>query len=162
MNAKLTHDDVREILALLDASTFDELKIEMDDLKLELRRTARAVGAAAAAPAPEPARAAPAAPAPTAAPAPVAPSRPAGQIPAGLVPVAAPMLGIYYRAPKPGAEPFVTPGTRITAESIIGIIEVMKLMNPVPAGVSGEVVEIVAPDGELIEFGQPILLVKPD
>lgn len=160
MNAKLTHDDVREILALLDASTFDELKIEMDDLKLELRRTARADGGAIAVPAPEPARTAPAAPAPTAAP--VAPSRPAGQIPAGLVPVAAPMLGIYYRAPKPGAEPFVTPGTRITAESIIGIIEVMKLMNPVPAGVSGEVVEIVAPDGELIEFGQPILLIKPD
>jgi acetyl-CoA carboxylase biotin carboxyl carrier protein len=167
MSAKLTHEDVREILALLETSTFDELSIEMDDLKLVLRRSGTgdadvstgtsSGGVAMSAPPPPPAPAP--RPAPSASPQQPTPAAPR---PAGLREVAAPMLGIFYRAPKPGAEPFVSVGARIAADSVIGIIEVMKLMNPVPAGIAGEVIEVIAPDGELVEFGQTILLVKPD
>jgi acetyl-CoA carboxylase biotin carboxyl carrier protein len=76
--------------------------------------------------------------------------------------VPAPLLGIYYRAPKPGDAPFVQVGERVQADSIIGIIEVMKLMNPVRAGVAGEVVEISAGNGELVEYGQALLWIRRD
>jgi len=81
---------------------------------------------------------------------------------AGLIEAKSPLLGIYYRAPRPGEPPFVEVGARVEPESIIGIIEVMKLMNTARAGVSGEVVEIVARNGELVEHGEVLLLVRPD
>ena len=74
--------------------------------------------------------------------------------------VPAPMLGIYYHAPKPGDAPFVKPGDLVSPETVIGIIEVMKLMNHVSAGVSGIVLEIVAPSGQLVEHGDPLIRVK--
>jgi acetyl-CoA carboxylase biotin carboxyl carrier protein len=76
--------------------------------------------------------------------------------------VTAPMLGVFFRAARPGADPYIQVGSKITPDSIIGIIEVMKFMNAVPAGISGEVVEILAPDGQLVEFGQALLRVRPD
>jgi acetyl-CoA carboxylase biotin carboxyl carrier protein len=72
------------------------------------------------------------------------------------------MLGVFFRAPRPGADPYIQAGSRITAGTIVGIIEVMKFMNAVPAGVAGEVVEILAPDGQLVEFGQTLVRVRPD
>ncbi|MDB5690497.1 MAG: accB 2, partial [Sphingomonas bacterium] len=80
----------------------------------------------------------------------------------GLIEVKSPLLGIFYHAPKPGEPPFVRPGDRVEEETVIGIIEVMKLMNSARAGVTGEVVEIIAPNGELIEHGQVLMLVRPD
>jgi acetyl-CoA carboxylase biotin carboxyl carrier protein len=71
-------------------------------------------------------------------------------------------LGVFYHAPKPGAPPFVAIGDRVQPDSVIGIIEVMKLMNQVTAGVTGLVTEIVAPNGEMVEHGQPLIRVKPD
>src|SRR5690606_8526408 len=76
---------------------------------------------------------------------------------ADLLEIRAPMLGTFYRSPKPGAEPFVTVGSRVQSDTVIGIIEVMKLMNSAAAGVSGEVVEILAQDGELVEYDQPLM-----
>ncbi len=76
--------------------------------------------------------------------------------------VPAPLLGTFYHAPKPGADPFVKPGDRVTAETVIGIIEVMKLMNSVEAGIAGTVVEFVAPNGELVEHGQTLIRIQPD
>jgi acetyl-CoA carboxylase biotin carboxyl carrier protein len=87
--------------------------------------------------------------------------KPALAPPTGAVAVAAPLLGIYYRAPKPGDAPFVEVGDQVTPDSIVGIIEVMKLMNTVRAGVSGEVLRIDTRNGELVEFGETILFVKP-
>jgi acetyl-CoA carboxylase biotin carboxyl carrier protein len=75
--------------------------------------------------------------------------------------VPAPLLGIFYRAPKPGEPPFVEVGARVEADTIIGIIEVMKLMNTVRAGVRGEVVAIPASNGELVEYGEALLFVRP-
>jgi acetyl-CoA carboxylase biotin carboxyl carrier protein len=151
MTDKLTAANVREILAILEASTFDELLLETEGLKLTLRRNG-AISEARPGPVEATERAAKRPPA-------LAPAPPET---AGLVTVAAPMLGVFYRAPKPGAEPFVQVGSRVAADTIIGLIEVMKLMNAVPAGAAGEVAEIVAGDGGLVEYGQAILRIRPD
>jgi biotin carboxyl carrier protein len=70
------------------------------------------------------------------------------------------MLGTFYRAPKPGEPPFVLEGSPVEPDTIIAIIEVMKLMNTVRAGVRGTVVEILARDGALVEYGEPLLRVR--
>ena len=74
----------------------------------------------------------------------------------------APLLGTFYRAPKPGAPPFVEAGARVEANTIVGIIEVMKLMNTVRAGVRGVVREIRARDGVLVEYGETLLTVEQE
>lgn len=148
----LSRDDIDYILKLIDGSSFDELKLEMGDLKLELRKPG-AASAPVAPPAPTTA-----APVTAAAPAP-APAAPKAN-PEGLD-VPAPLLGIFYHAPKPGAAPFIQVGDRVQPDTVIGIIEVMKLMNQVEAGIAGIVTEIVAPNGELVEHGQCLLRVKP-
>ncbi|MGH8258109.1 MAG: acetyl-CoA carboxylase biotin carboxyl carrier protein, partial [Steroidobacteraceae bacterium] len=79
----------------------------------------------------------------------------------GVHEVTAPLLGTFYRAPKPGAPPFVEVGAQVEEETIIGIIEVMKLMNTVRAGARGRVTEILAHDGALVEYGEPLLRVGP-
>lgn len=79
---------------------------------------------------------------------------------ADLVDIRAPMLGTFYRSPKPGAEPFVVPGARLEPDTVVGIIEVMKLMNSVTANLAGEIVEVVAQDGELVEYDQVLFRVR--
>ena len=79
----------------------------------------------------------------------------------GLVEIKSPLLGVFYRAPKPGEPAFVEVGDRVEADSVIGIIEVMKLMNSARAGVAGEVVEILATNGEMVEHGEALMLVRP-
>ena len=74
--------------------------------------------------------------------------------------VLSPLLGVYYRAPKPGEPPFVEVGQSVEETSIIGIVEVMKLMNSVRAGVSGTVVAIHAPNAEMVEFEQPLIRIR--
>lgn len=162
----LTAKDVEEILRLLDQSGFDELELEMEGLKLALRRGAATAGAtdweaaAPRAPAGAPLQAATPVPTRTPAPAPVqaATAEPA---PPGTQPVPAPLLGTFYRAPKPGAPPFVEVGSSVAPDTIIGIIEVMKLMNTVRAGLAGTVAAIPARDGTLVEYGEALVHVKP-
>jgi acetyl-CoA carboxylase biotin carboxyl carrier protein len=74
--------------------------------------------------------------------------------------VKAPFLGTFYRSPKPGAPPFVAEGSAVGPDTVIGIIEVMKLMNSVRAGVGGKVARILAGDGALVEYGETLLLVS--
>ncbi len=74
--------------------------------------------------------------------------------------VPSPLLGTFYRSPKPGAPPFVEVGATVTEETIVAIIEVMKLMNTVRAGVRGTVTEILSADGTLVEYDQPILRIR--
>ena len=138
----LTAKDVAEITRLLEESCFDELHLETDGWKLSLRRSG---AAAARSTATTPPLAAP-----------VADAAPASD---DTHAVQAPMLGTFYRAPKPGAPPFVELGAAVQPDSIIGIIEVMKLMNTVRAGVRGTVVDIPGQDGALVEFGEILLRV---
>jgi acetyl-CoA carboxylase biotin carboxyl carrier protein len=74
--------------------------------------------------------------------------------------VPAPLLGTFYRAPKPGAPPFVEVGGTVEEDTIVGIIEVMKLMNTVRAGVRGTVTEFRVADGALAEYGETLLRVR--
>ena len=144
----LTAADVAEIMRLVEQSGFDELTLEMDGTKISLRRGAPAGTPAAVAAAPQPAPAQP--PAPATAPA----TDPA------LQDLPSPLLGTFYRAPKPGAPPFVEVGSQVEADSIVGIIEVMKLMNTVRAGVRGAVAEILVADGALTEYGETLMRVR--
>ncbi len=155
--SELTRSDIKEIMEILEKSKFTELRIETGDLKIELRRA----GATGSVVFPQESRntskpvatetAQPAAPAASPAAAP--------QSGTGTA-IPAPMLGIFYHAPKPGDPPFVKIGDVVTPETVIGIIEVMKLMNRVSAGISGVITEIVAPTGELVEYGDPLIRVK--
>ncbi|MBO9575614.1 MAG: acetyl-CoA carboxylase, biotin carboxyl carrier protein [Sphingobium sp.] len=151
----LTAKDVEEIMKLLDASTFDRLSLEVDGMKIKLERSG-------AAPRARPAPAAPEAPVVPAG-APVSPGKTTrSSTEEGLVEIKAPLLGIFYRAPKPGEPAFVEVGGKVTTETVIGIVEVMKLMNSVHAGVAGEVVEILGQNGELVEHGEALMLVRPE
>jgi len=79
----------------------------------------------------------------------------------GLVTISSPMLGTFYRAESPGSPPFVEVGARVEPDTTVAIIEVMKMMNSVPAGVSGTVVEVCSQNAELVEYGEPLFRVRP-
>ena len=148
----LTAKDVAEIMRLLEQSSFDSLSIEIDGVKLNLQRGSTAPVERAVVPAPSTGSARPAQSAlPKAKP----PSEP------GLSEVVSPLLGIFYRAPKPGEPPFVEVGSKVEEDTVIGIIEVMKLMNSVCAGVKGEVVEILVDNAALVEFDEILVRVRP-
>jgi acetyl-CoA carboxylase biotin carboxyl carrier protein len=153
----LGEEDVREILRMIDESPLDELRIETDGFSLHVLRGGATASESAPAP---PARAgAPAAGAP---PAGGTPEQTAAAAPSheGAV-IEAPMLGTFYRAEAPGATPFVEVGTRVEPDTIVCLIEVMKMMNSVPARVSGTIVEIFAENSVLVEYGQPLFVVEP-
>ncbi|WP_127594210.1 acetyl-CoA carboxylase biotin carboxyl carrier protein [Paenibacillus lautus] len=76
--------------------------------------------------------------------------------------IVSPMVGTFYRSPSPEAGPFVSPGDKVTEKSTVCIIEAMKLMNELEAEIKGEIVEVLAQNGQLVEFGQPLFLVKPE
>jgi acetyl-CoA carboxylase biotin carboxyl carrier protein len=146
--------DLDQIMKLFDQSTFSEMKLESGDLKLHLRK-------AGAAPAERIAEA----PAPTA----PEPEVPAHSPPAahalpplgpGEVDVLSPLLGVFYRAPKPGQPPFVEVGQFVEDETIIGIVEVMKLMNSVRAGAGGVITAIHAANAEMVEYEQPLIRIR--
>ncbi|MCA9001897.1 MAG: acetyl-CoA carboxylase biotin carboxyl carrier protein [Planctomycetes bacterium] len=94
------------------------------------------------------------------APAPAAHALEEGGRPAGVVEITSPMVGTFYRASGPDEDPFTSVGTRVDAESVVCIIEAMKVMNEIKAEMSGEIVEILVENGEPVEFGQPLFLVK--
>jgi acetyl-CoA carboxylase biotin carboxyl carrier protein len=157
----LSDDDVREILRLIDESDLDELRVETPELTLHVRRRGHAPqeGAAPPAAAPTPATAA-ADGAAEGAPPPTAGPVPAPIVPRGLHSIDSPMLGVFYRAPAPGATPFVQAGGRVEPDTVVCLIEVMKMMNSIVAGVSGTIVEVCAENADLVEHGQPLFRVE--
>ncbi|HKF98908.1 MAG TPA: acetyl-CoA carboxylase biotin carboxyl carrier protein [Steroidobacteraceae bacterium] len=152
----LTAQDVAEIMRLLEESDFLELRIEHEGLKLTLRRAGARDEDTAAAPAVT--HAAAASPASWSAPESAA-AQPEGSAMSdpSLIEITAPLMGIFYRAPRPGAAPYVEVGSALEEDTVIGIIEVMKLMNSVRAEVRGTVIEILAEDGAAVEQGQVLL-----
>jgi acetyl-CoA carboxylase biotin carboxyl carrier protein len=133
----LTDDDVREILRLIDDAELSELRIETEGLSLHVVREAS-----------EPAQSEPEAPA-------------APRADDGGTTIESPMLGVFYRAPSPGAPPFVDVGTRVETDTIVCLIEVMKMMNSVPAGVAGTIAEVHVENAQAVEYGQPLFRVEP-
>lgn len=151
----LTAKDVAEIMRLLEDSSFESLSLEIDGVKLSLQRnSARAAQATV-----DPASSSALAETRSSWPAPKTKIKPPSE--PGLIEVPSPLLGIFYRAPRPGEPPFVEVGCKLEEDTIIGIIEVMKLMNSVRAGVKGEVVEILVTNGAPVEYGEILLRVRP-
>jgi acetyl-CoA carboxylase biotin carboxyl carrier protein len=153
-----TMADIEAMIAVFQASDWDELHIEMEGFELFLSNDPNArkpVAAAPAAPAALPALAAPA-PAPVAS----APGE-AGPVPASWIAVTAPNLGTFYRAPKPGAPPYCEVGTVVTEDSELCLIEVMKLFTALRSGVAGTVRRICVADGAMVEHGQTLFWIEP-
>jgi acetyl-CoA carboxylase biotin carboxyl carrier protein len=166
----LSEDEVREILKLLEVSSFDFMQLEVGDLKLVVSKGSYV-------PAPSE-RSVPAGPAQTKASG--DPSAQTGETPAppeakkevdrsdietagkkGLVPITAPMVGTFYTTPEPGAPPFVSMGAQVDEDTTVGLIEVMKVFTAVKSGIRGVVAEIFPENGQFVEYGQALFLVKP-
>jgi acetyl-CoA carboxylase biotin carboxyl carrier protein len=146
--------DVRAILQLVDAAGFDELEIETDRFSLSLRRgdagadwtrESRTSGT----------------PRELAAPAPDADTAPQDAVDPRLYAVKTPLPGTFYRSPKPGAPPFVEVGTPVVPETVVAIVETMKLMNSVYAGVSGRIANIDIADGAFAPQNAVLMRIEP-
>lgn len=161
---ELSEEDVLHILKLIDESKFDYFQLEVGDLKISVSK-GEPIPLTSAAPSVPPAPAArPAAPVESPKPAAtekVSPTVEARAVAEGLVPITAPLLGTFYVAPEPGAPPFVQVGSEVTEDTTVGLIEVMKVFNSVRAAVKGTIVEVVAQNGQFVEYGQTVYLVKP-
>ncbi|MBB6730525.1 acetyl-CoA carboxylase biotin carboxyl carrier protein [Cohnella zeiphila] len=154
--------EIKELIKLVDQTSVQELEIESEGARLAIRKPGRTevvnVQTAPVAPSYVPVPSAAAVTAPSEAEAAPAPSARA----AGLHSIVSPMVGTFYRAPSPDAPSFVNTGDRVTEKTVVCILEAMKLMNPLEAEVKGEIVEILVENGQLVEFGQPLFLVKPE
>jgi acetyl-CoA carboxylase biotin carboxyl carrier protein len=137
----LSDDDVREILRLIDESDVAELHVETEGFSLHVRRGGE-LPPAAHPPALE------------------AEARVDGAA-AGLHTITSPMLGTFYRAEAPGAAPFVEVGARVEPDTVVCLIEVMKMMNSVHAGVGGTIVDVCADNATAVEYGAPLFHVQP-
>jgi acetyl-CoA carboxylase biotin carboxyl carrier protein len=168
--SSLSEDHVRQlgrIIETLERSTFDFLQIEVGDLKVTVGK--------GNIPSPEALQSPPRHPAPSVAPAPVpqvnaavlqAPAPPKkAQAPAspqeGTVEIKSAIMGMFYAQPEPGAPPFVTVGAMVQEDTTVGLVEVMKTFNAISAGVRGKVVEVCAPNAQLVEYGQVLFRVVP-
>jgi acetyl-CoA carboxylase biotin carboxyl carrier protein len=134
---------------VFEASGLDELEVESGELLVRLAR-------------PHPVAAAPAPVAPSAAPpGPGAPVTPYGEPAAGMRFVSAPLTGVWYAAPSPGARPYIKEGDEIGAGSVIGLIEAMKLFNEIKSDVGGRVTRVLVESGTLVKRQQPLIEVDP-
>lgn len=160
----ITQNDVIRIIELVEKTNTDELQLEMGDLKLTIRK-----GVAARTVISKPAANTDSA---VAARDDSSPSKrtkqrheradvsASAQDAAGALAIKAPMLGTFYKAPKPGAPPFVEVGQVVVEDDTVCIIEVMKLFTTIKAGVQGRIVKALADDGQMVEFDQPLFLVE--
>jgi len=155
---------VKKLIEMLEESSLAEIEIREGEESIRISRVSSVGGATvvttSGAPAPVPAPAAGAA-APAAAPAPAAPATaPTGDaIPPGHV-VTSPMVGTFYRAPSPGAKPFVDVGTQVKVGDVLCIIEAMKMMNQIEADKAGVIKAILKENGQPVEYGEPLFVIE--
>ncbi len=150
-------DIIQRLLTLMDEGGLTELLYEKDDVKVKLSRKQDSPGAvmmpsaaAVAAPAPAPVAAAAAAPVAEAAP-----------VEEEGVLFRSPMVGTYYSRPNPESDPFLSKGDSVNPETVLCIIEAMKVFNDIQAEMSGTILEILVKDGETIQFDQPLFRIQP-
>ncbi len=150
-------DMLRELIALLEASSVTSLKIQKGDASYEVSRLGMpmtgfthdaqaAQGGASSAS--------------SASSAPSAPSAPV--VPTNLIEIKSPMVGTFYRSPEPGADPYVKAGSRVAPGQTLCIIEAMKIMNEIESEVSGRLREVLIEDSQPVEFGQVLFRVEPN
>ncbi|HWK24017.1 MAG TPA: acetyl-CoA carboxylase biotin carboxyl carrier protein [Ureibacillus sp.] len=161
--------ELREIIKLVDSSTIDEFIFENDGAKLKLKKN-NGVVSEVVVPAKEKAVEAPKA-APVVAP--VVTEAPKAEVveekaapvnvdDSSLHKITSPMVGTFYQASSPDVPAYVKVGDKVGEDSIVCIVEAMKLFNEIEAEIKGEIVEILVQDGQLVEYGQPLFLVKPE
>jgi acetyl-CoA carboxylase biotin carboxyl carrier protein len=160
-------EDIESLIKLFDESNWDGLRISSPNCQLYLSKDASQVDRYRKSVAGVPTAAAPHQGAPSVAltsakPAARSAKPTAAEIPEGMIVVRAPNLGTFYQASKPGADPYVVVGQEVEADTEVCIIEVMKLFTAVRAGVAGIVRQILATDGQLVEFDQPLLVIEPN
>lgn len=147
---------VRELVALMVANDLTTLEIANGELKVALGRGGPAAPAQTAPiPAPAPATVTP--PAEAVADGSGEPEKP----PVASTEIKSPMVGTFYTAPSPENEPYVVRGTRVTTDTVVCIVEAMKVMSEIKAGCVGEILEVLAEDGQPVEYGQVLYRVKP-
>jgi acetyl-CoA carboxylase biotin carboxyl carrier protein len=162
--ASISRDDVIQILKIVNDSQIDELHLETGDLKLIIKKYGQEESVPQLESSPkrlikEKDFEKPSVPLPSQAyvqkPEPVRIDEQDG-----LIPIKSPMLGTFYRAPKPDAPPFVEVGQHVTKEDVVCIVEVMKLFNMVRAGVQGRIAKICVENAQLVEYNQVLFLVE--
>jgi acetyl-CoA carboxylase biotin carboxyl carrier protein len=140
-------DEIKELIALLESSSLAVLEVKEGDSKVHLEKPGNiTVNNTGVAPVAAPA-AVPAAPA-------AAPAAETGKT------INAPIVGVFYAAPSPDAEPYVSVGKRVKKGDVVCIIEAMKCMNEIQAEEDGEITAVLANNGELVEYGQPLFTIK--
>ena len=164
--ASVNMEELRELIGLLRDNGLAELELENEGFRVRLRRESGAPESSGHVAAPPPAPApAPAAPAPAPAPNPT-PAHPGTQATTAAAQdqdlhiITSPIVGTFYRSPSPTADAFVKIGSNVEPESVVCIIEAMKLMNEIQAEVTGEVVKIYVENGQPVEYGQPLFGVR--
>ncbi|MBI2002036.1 MAG: acetyl-CoA carboxylase biotin carboxyl carrier protein [candidate division NC10 bacterium] len=140
--------ELKALLRLMEGNDVEELEVEEGGRRVRIRRRAAQALIPQAAMLPVPQATVQAAGAPA-------------QDTAGLIPVESPMVGTFYRAPAPGAEPYVKEGDIVQKGTTVCIIEAMKLMNEIEAEVKGRVARILVENGQPVEFGQTLFLLEP-
>ena len=151
----MNEDKLRKLLELFRDSDLEEIEVQHSfwhGTRIRLTRSRAPSPVAPAAPMPI---------APTAPPEPTAPA-PAEKTDDGLHEVLSPMVGTFYRAASPEADPFVREGDRIDSGQTLCIIEAMKIMNEIPADIQGEVVEILVGDAQPVEYNQALFKIRSD
>jgi acetyl-CoA carboxylase biotin carboxyl carrier protein len=147
---------IRSLIALMQESELSELEVEREGVRVRLQKQ----------PPPRVAEVVALNPAGT-----VTPARNDAQAPpitvpetrarGSLVEITSPMVGVYYEAPAPEADPFARVGDEVEPETVVCIIEAMKVMNEIKAETSGRIADILVSNGEAVEFGQVLFLVEP-
>jgi acetyl-CoA carboxylase biotin carboxyl carrier protein len=163
--------EIRELIKLVDQSSIDEFVYENEGSKIKMKKntgttvtTVQPVSGAPAAVAPVVQPAAVTAPAPVQEAVQAAvDNAPATQVDtSNLHKITSPMVGTFYASPTPEADVYVKAGSVVSKDSIVCIVEAMKLFNEIEAEVNGEIVEVLVKNGQLVEYGQPLFLVKPE
>jgi len=155
--------DIKVIVDLMKKNAVSEFEMEEGDFKIKLKRESgkprkgETVVVQEAAPVILPAAAAPVA----AAPAPAAPATAPPPAPEGPE-VKSPMIGTFYRSPSPDADSFVEVGSVVEPDTVVCIIEAMKVMNEIKAEVKGTIAEVLLEDGKPVEYGQALFRIEPN
>jgi len=160
--------EIREIIKLIDQSSIDEFTFESNGTKVKLKKNTGTVApTVVAAPTVEESSAIKTEAVPVAAahaPAPVEtveqPATPAPVADESLHKITSPMVGTFYQSPSPDTPAFVGVGDKVKNDTVVCIVEAMKLFNEIEAEVNGEIVEVLVKDGQLVEYGQPLFLVR--
>ncbi|QDU38549.1 Acetyl-CoA biotin carboxyl carrier [Maioricimonas rarisocia] len=160
-NESFDLDKLQQLVEMMEKHDLREVKLSKGGQKWILRRGAQEVVQVPTAMNMMPPAPMPAAPAPAPA-APAAESGEAAAADSGLIEIVSPTVGTFYSSPQPGDPPFVKVGDKVRSDTIVCIVEAMKVFNQIPAEVSGTITKVLASDGDPVDFGQALFLVKPE